>query len=140
LLSKNITVHVVDDDGDVLTSLKFLLETEGFRVLTFRSGAELLNSTAAAQADCFVIDYKMSQMNGIDLAGRLRDRSSSAPVILITGDSDKTIPVRARNAGIRHVLHKPHIEGSIIGLITAAVAAGSISSIIQPHSHLRKPP
>jgi two-component system response regulator FixJ len=121
-MASPLTVHVVDDDGDVLTSLKFLLETEGFRVLTFRSGAELLNSTAAAQADCFVIDYKMSQMNGIDLAGRLRDRSST-PVILITGDPDKTIAVRASNAGIRHVLHKPHIEGSIVGLITAAVAA-----------------
>jgi two-component system, LuxR family, response regulator FixJ len=122
--SKNITVHVVDDDADVLTSLKFLLETEGFRVLTFRSGAELLNSTAVTQADCFVIDYKMSQMNGIDLAVHLRDRSRSTPIILITGDPDRTIPVRARNAGIRHVLHKPHIEGSLVGLIAAAVAAG----------------
>jgi two-component system response regulator FixJ len=121
--SKKITVHVVDDDRDVLTSLKFLLETEGFCVLTFRSGVELLNSTAATQADCFVIDYKMSQMNGIDLTGRLRDHSSRAQVILITGDPDKTIPVRARDAGIRHVLHKPHIEGSIVGLIIAAVAA-----------------
>jgi two-component system response regulator FixJ len=92
--------------------------------LTFRSGAELLNSTAVTQADCFVIDYKMSQMNGIDLAVHLRDRSRSTPIILITGDPDRTIPVRARNAGIRHVLHKPHIEGSLVGLIAAAVAAG----------------
>ena len=57
LIPKKGTVYVVDDDGDVLTSLKFLLETEGFRVLTFRSGSELLNTTAAKQADCFVIDY-----------------------------------------------------------------------------------
>ena len=121
--SRKITVQVVDDDADVLTSLKFLLETEGFRVLTFRSGAELLNSTAVTQADCFVIDYKMSQMNGIDLAVHLRDRSRSTPIILITGDPDKTIPARARNAGIRHVLHKPHIEGSLVRLIAAVVAA-----------------
>jgi FixJ family two-component response regulator len=123
--ARNIAVYVVDDDGDVLTSLKFLLETEGFRVSTFRSGAELLNSSAARQADCFVIDYKMSQMNGIDLAGRLRDRDRSKPIILITGDPDKTIPARAADAGIRHVLHKPHLEGSLPGLITAAVAAAA---------------
>jgi two-component system, LuxR family, response regulator FixJ len=124
-LAKDITVYVVDDDGDVLTSLKFLLETEGFRVLTFRSAAELLNSTAAKQADCFVIDYKMSQMNGIDLAVRLRSRSSGTPIILITGDPDNSINVRAADAGIRHVLRKPHLEGSLIGLITAAVAGES---------------
>jgi two-component system response regulator FixJ len=122
--SKSITVYVVDDDGDVLTSLKFLLETEGFRVSTFRSGAELLNSTTAKQADCFVIDYKMSQMNGIDLAGHLRDRDRSTPIILITGDPDKTITARAADAGIRHVLHKPHLEGSLPRLIAQAVATG----------------
>jgi two-component system, LuxR family, response regulator FixJ len=120
--TKNITVLVVDDDVDVLISLKFLLETEGFEVLTFRSGAELLNSTLSTQADCFVIDYKMPQMNGIDLAGHLSDRSSSTPIILITGDPDKTIAVRAADAGIRHVLHKPHVEGSLVELIAAAVA------------------
>jgi two-component system, LuxR family, response regulator FixJ len=122
--TKSISVSVVDDDGDVLTSLKFLLETEGFRVSTFRSGAELLNSTAGKQADCFVIDYKMSHMNGIDLAGHLRDRNQGTPIILITGDADKSIPARAEDAGIRHVLHKPHLEGSLPGLIAAAVAAG----------------
>jgi two-component system response regulator FixJ len=120
--TKNITVLVVDDDVDVLTSLKFLLETEGFDVLTFRSGAELLYSTVSAQADCFVIDYRMSQMNGIDLARHLRDRRRSAPIILITGDPDKTIALRAANAGIRHVLHKPLVEGSLVELIAAAVA------------------
>ena len=118
-----LTIHVVDDDGDVLTSLKFLLETEGFRVLTFRSGTELLNSTVAKQADCFVIDYKMSQMNGIDLAAHLRNRGKKTPIILITGDQDRTIDARAADAGIQHVLHKPHVEGSLVGLIAAVTAA-----------------
>ena len=117
-----ITVMVVDDDADVLRSLKFLLETEGFRVLTFRSAAELLHSTVPRQADCYVIDYKMSHMNGIDLAVRLRDHGT--PVILITGDPDTTIPARAADAGIRHVLRKPHLEGSLPGLISAAVCSG----------------
>jgi FixJ family two-component response regulator len=121
--ANDLTIHVVDDDGDVLTSLKFLLETEGFHVLTFRSGAELLNATVARQADCFVIDYKMSQMNGIDLAGHLRNRDKRTPIILMTGDPDETIPLRAADAGIRHVLRKPHVEGNLIGLINAAVAA-----------------
>jgi two-component system, LuxR family, response regulator FixJ len=52
-------VYVVDDDTDVLGSLRFLLETDGFDVRTFRSGAALLNGSATDNADCFVIDYKM---------------------------------------------------------------------------------
>ena len=37
------SIYVVDDDADVLGSLRFLLETDGFDVRTFRSGAALLN-------------------------------------------------------------------------------------------------
>jgi FixJ family two-component response regulator len=120
--TRKITVHVVDDDGDVLSSLKFMLETEGFRVQTFRSATELLNSTTPTKADCFVIDYKMARMNGIDLARQLRRGSRNTPIILITADPDKTISVRAADAGIQHVLRKPHVEGSLVELITASVA------------------
>ena len=37
-------IYVVDDDTDVLGSLRFLLETDGFNVRTFRNGAALLNA------------------------------------------------------------------------------------------------
>ena len=60
-------IYVVDDDTDVLGSLRFLLETDGFDVRTFRSAAALLNGSIPGEADCFVIDYKMPAMSGIDL-------------------------------------------------------------------------
>jgi len=43
-------VYVVDDDTDVLGSLRFLLETDGFDVQTFRSAASLLNWKIAARS------------------------------------------------------------------------------------------
>src|SRR5215217_4487547 len=100
-------VYVVDDDTDVLGSLRFLLETDGFEVRTFRSGAALLNGSAAGEPDCFVIDYKMPAMSGIDLANRLRSRQVGTPIILITGYPDEGIKEKATAAGIRHVLLKP---------------------------------
>ena len=78
-------ICVVDDDPGVLGSLRFLLETDGFDVKTFRNGAALLNAAASNSADCFVIDYKMPNMNGIDLVNRLRNRDIVAPVILDYG-------------------------------------------------------
>jgi two-component system, LuxR family, response regulator FixJ len=110
-------IYVVDDDLDVLGSLQFLLETDGFDVRTFKSGAALLRDGASDGADCFVIDYKMPNMNGLDLVTRLRSRDIEAPVILITGYPDETIPDRAASAGVRHVLRKPHLEESLIGHI-----------------------
>jgi two-component system response regulator FixJ len=114
-------IYVVDDDTDVLGSLRFLLETDGFDVRTFRSGAALLNGGAAGKVDCYVIDYKMPVMNGIDLASRLRSRDASSPIILITGYPDESIREKAAAAGIHHVLLKPHLEESLITRIRGAI-------------------
>jgi two-component system response regulator FixJ len=117
------TVYVVDDDADVLGSLRFLLETDGFNVRTFRNGAALLNAVRSTGVDCFVIDYKMPDMNGIDLAGRLRNRDIEAPVILITGYPDENISARAEAAGVRHVLLKPLLDESLVTRIRGAIQA-----------------
>ena len=82
-------IYVVDDDSGVLGSLRFLLETDGFDVRTFRSAAALLNRKIAGKVDCFVLDYKMPAMSGIDLANRLRNRHVGTPIILITGYPDE---------------------------------------------------
>jgi two-component system response regulator FixJ len=117
-------VYVVDDDTDVLGSLRFLLETDGFNVRTFRSGAALLNGNVAGNAECFVIDYKMPMMSGIDLANRLRNRDVGAPIILITGYPDENIQEKAAAAGIHHVLLKPHLEESLVTRIRGAIQEG----------------
>ena len=115
-------IYVVDDDSDVLGSLQFLLETDGFDVRTFKSGAALLRDEASDDADCFVIDYKMPNMNGLDLVKRLRSRDISAPIILITGYPDEHISEVAATAGIHHVLRKPLLDESLIGHIRDALS------------------
>jgi two-component system response regulator FixJ len=115
------TVYVVDDDADVLISLRFLLETDGFAVRTFRNGPALLNAVRSTGVDCFVIDYKMPDINGIDLASRLRTRDIAAPIILITGYPDENISARAAAAGVRHVLQKPLLEESLASHIRGAI-------------------
>jgi FixJ family two-component response regulator len=119
------TIYVVDDDLGVLGSLRFLLETDGFEVRTFRSGAALLDAASANHVDCIVVDYKMPNMNGIDLANRLRERAIDAPVVLITGYPDESITIRAAAVGVHHVVLKPHLE-SLVTHIRGAMQ-GSLS-------------
>jgi two-component system response regulator FixJ len=107
-------VCIVDDDRDVLGSLQFLLETDGFDVRTFSSGVALLNAIAAGEVDCLVIDYKMPAMSGLDLARRLRNRDLDTPIILITGYPDEDIAKKAAAFGIRHVVLKPDLEDSLV--------------------------
>ena len=117
-------IYVVDDDLGVLGSLRFLLETEGFYVRTFRSGEALLNVVELNGAECFVIDYKMPNMDGINLANRLRNRDIDTPIILITGYPDDNISAKAAFAGVHHVLLKPHLEESLVTRIWGAIQEG----------------
>ncbi len=102
----------------------FCLKPTDFDVRTFKNGAALLRAVRSTGVDCFVIDYKMPDMNGVELAGRLRNRDIAAPVILITGYPDDNISARAAAAGIRHVLLKPHLEESLVTRIRGAIEEG----------------
>lgn len=114
-------IYVVDDDYDVRTSLRFLLETEGFNVRTFRSGNALLGSSARDHADCLVVDYKMTEIDGLELATRLRRLGVSTPIILITGYPDESIAAKAGSVGVRQVLLKPDLEDYLIDCVRRAV-------------------
>ena len=115
------TVYVVDDDAAVLGSLRFLLETDGFAVRTFKNGTALLNAAEMRGADCYVIDYKMPDINGIDLVGRLRKAEDNTPVVLITGYPDENISARAAAAGVKDVLLKPLLDENLIKRIRGAI-------------------
>lgn len=114
-------ICVVDDDFDVLSSLRFLLETEGFDVQTFKSGAAMLDMVNSEQFDCFVLDFVMPDMNGIAIASCLRDRNVSVPIFLVTGYPDENIHAKARAAGIDLVLLKPDAEERLASRIRAAL-------------------
>lgn len=121
-------VYVVDDDYGVLNSVRFVLETDGFDVGAFKSGSALLDAVASAGADCIVIDYKMPNMSGIDLAKRLRNRGIDTPIILITGYPDDYILAKAAAAGIHHILLKPHVEESLVTHVRGAIRDGQPAS------------
>lgn len=114
-------IYVVDDDYEVLSSVQFLLEAEGFDVRTFRSGSALLWSCAWEGADCLVVDYKMAGIDGLELANRLRVMGAGAPIVLITGYLDNNIDAKARAAGVRQVLLKPNLEDSLAECVRLAI-------------------
>lgn len=121
-------IYVVDDDFDVLKSLSFLLETEGFEVKTFRSGAALLGSDVRNGADCLVIDYKMPAIDGIELTRRLRELEIATPIILFTGYPDQNITAKAATAGLNHILFKPHLDESLINRVRLVIQQNGIKN------------
>ena len=115
-------VIVVDDDDAVRNSLKFALELEGLSVHLFKDGTELLAATDLAQGGCFVIDYNMPGMTGIELVEKLRQRRIDRPAILITSRVSDDLCDRAARSGFRVILEKPLHDSELLDSIHAALA------------------
>jgi two-component system response regulator FixJ len=114
------TVLIVDDDPAVRSSLQFCLEIEGFLVRSYSSGPDLLNDQNVPQCGCLVIDYRLPNMNGLDLLSELRRRNVMLPAILIT--TDPNVSVRAQTAAAGAVLiEKPLLNEALFEGIRAAM-------------------
>ena len=115
------TIYVVDDDPAVLGSLRFLFETEGYRVETYLDGDDLLSGALPTADDCLLIDYKLGAADGLDLIRRLRAREVAAPVLLIT--IYEGMERKAAAAGVTEILLKPHLQENIVTRVEAMMAA-----------------
>jgi CheY-like chemotaxis protein len=78
----------VDDNEQELSVLKFMLETNGYRVVSACTGQEAIGIFAEIQVDLVLSDQEMPQMNGSQLVGRLKQIAGHVPMILF-GDPQK---------------------------------------------------
>ncbi|MCB8838578.1 response regulator [Aurantimonas sp. VKM B-3413] len=116
-------ILVVDDDEAVRESLKFALELEGLEVNLCSDGEDVFLHPALALAKCLVIDFKMPELDGIEVLQGLRSRGLNLPAILITGHATSALRQRAASAGALAVLQKPLIGTVLLDSIRQAVRA-----------------
>jgi FixJ family two-component response regulator len=126
-------VVIVDDDPDVCDALRFLLEADGRAACGYASAPEFLRAAPDSHIACLVLDYRLPDRNGLDLARQARALGISAPILLIAGSPDAGLQQRAQRLGIRHVLAKPLAEDRLLDAIRDSLAApqdpGNINSI-----------
>jgi CheY-like chemotaxis protein len=78
----------VDDNEQELSVLKFMLVTNGYRVLAASSGQEALSIFRQNAVDLVLADYSMPQMSGDQLVAKLKQIAAQVPMVLL-GDPQK---------------------------------------------------
>jgi two-component system response regulator FixJ len=114
-------ICVVDDDEWVADSLKSLLETFGYDVQSYNSGADFLANDRRRATGCLIIDQHMPGMDGLDVVDRLQKRGAGVPTILISGRLDTKTKERAASLGLTSVLEKPFAAQHLVDLIRTAL-------------------
>ena len=113
-------VILVDDDSDVLNSLRFAFEIEGFEVDAHASAESLLARGVLPRDGCLVVDQRLPGMDGLELVSRLRERGSRLPSILITTPTADVIR-RASAAGVT-IVEKPLLCDTLVGRVKSLIS------------------
>ena len=118
LLYHMARIALVDDDRNILTSVKMTLEGEGFEIDTYSDGQSALEAFYRKQPDIVVLDIKMPRMDGMDLLQKMRPKISS-PVIFLTLKDDEIDEVLGLRMGADDYIKKPFSQRLLVARIRA---------------------
>ena len=122
-MTRPATVHVVDDDDAVRSSLRLLLKSVGLPTIAHASAHEFLAAWDGDQPGCLVLDVRMPGMSGIELQAELNQRGAIIPVIFISGHGDIPMAVEAIQHGAFDFLQKPFRDQDLIDRVQRALAS-----------------
>ncbi len=115
---------IVDDDSNVRSTLRFVLQRSGHEVDEAENGSDALRKANAGNYDAAIVDYRMPPPDGLEVLGRLRDIQPRCVRILMSGALDLPMVMNAINRGeVARVVEKPFSRQAIVSAIEEAVAA-----------------
>ncbi|MBN2356234.1 sigma-54-dependent Fis family transcriptional regulator [candidate division KSB1 bacterium] len=100
-------ILVVDDDSNVCQSLAWLLQKDGHRVHTCRSGEDAVAAVDKEMFNLVFLDVVMPGMGGLSALERMLSRERTLRVVMISGAADLSMAVRAIKMGAYDFLEKP---------------------------------
>jgi FixJ family two-component response regulator len=109
-------VIIIDDDGAVLDSFRFMLQAAGLQVATYLSAADYLESRLSSPCG-LIVDQHMPHITGLELTEKLRADGIETPILLMTAQISPSIVARAAELGVERVLQKPPAEDDIMQFV-----------------------
>jgi two-component system, NtrC family, response regulator HydG len=120
-------VLVLDDQVEICTILSKLLRDQQYDVHPVQSVARASQALAEFSFDAYLLDYRLQDGTGLQVAEKVRQKGSSAPIILISGYGAIEIGTEARTLDIFDVLEKPFNCERICSTISQALGTSLLT-------------
>ena len=117
---------VADDEENMLMTLRFILEAEGYKVDTAKNGREALNKILIAKEnndpfELIIMDIQMPYVSGLELVDKLKEEKIIMPIIAITGFKTEELTSQLAQRGCFDYIEKPFDEDQLLGMLEIAL-------------------
>jgi two-component system nitrogen regulation response regulator NtrX len=119
-------VLVVDDESDIRSSLRMILEYEGYAFSEASSGEDALKRLETDRADAVLLDIKMPRMDGLEILARIKQSDPGLPVVVISGHGTIATAVEATRLGAFDFMEKPLERERVLLVVRNALESGRL--------------
>lgn len=112
-------ILLVDDDPLVCRAIKRLLEGNGMRVTCAQNGEDALKCLSDASYALVLLDLALGTVNGFDVLAFIRAKDAMLPVIMLSGNKEDVVKVRALGLGADNYIEKPFLPHVMLSQVKA---------------------
>ncbi len=118
------TILLVDDDHEIIESMRTVLEAKGFRILVARDGNAGLSTAERETPDLIVLDMMMPKKSGFLVLEKLKSRPGGLiPTIMITGNEGSRHRAYAEFLGVKDYIRKPFALDKLVKSVETILGA-----------------
>ena len=111
-------ILLVDDDNEIIETVRYALEGDGYEVLLARDGNQGLALAERENPDLMILDMMMPKRSGFLVLEQLRRvRDEPLPVIMITGNEGSRHKAYAELLGVSDYIRKPFAMDRLLGAV-----------------------
>ncbi len=121
------SILIVDDEREMRELLATILRQRGHETFVASDGASTLDQVKKVWPDLVVLDFKLPDMDGIEVLPKIKGLNSGTQVVILTGYGDIELAVRAMKSGAYDFLCKPIERESFILRVENALGAQKLS-------------
>jgi two-component system KDP operon response regulator KdpE len=122
-------ILVVDDEPEIVRTLRLVLTGHGYGVVTATTGEEALAEVAHRLPDLVLLDLMLPGIDGLEVLRQLRQRSA-VPVIVLSARGEELTKVQALDLGADDYVNKPFGASELLARVRVALrhAAGALNA------------